>query len=237
MRRSVPREVLEFAASLGFEDWAGGTRHELAVRPFSGRAELGLGRAPDTRAERLACLAATVAACERCRLAQARNRVVFGSGSPTAQLMVVGEGPGEEEDRQGLPFVGRAGELLTRILAAIDLKREEVYIANVVKCRPPKNREPLPDEVEACRGYLEAQIALVQPAVLLLLGRVAAQALLGVQDSLARLRGIWYDWGGIPTRVTYHPAALLRNPQLKRPTWEDVQVVRDRLRELRGGQR
>ncbi len=236
MPKAIPREVCEFVASLGFEELV---MSEISS-PFGpsedrGSEDKGFESVASRELE-LAQLGQQVETCQRCRLAQSRSRVVFGSGSVQARLMVIGEGPGEEEDRRGLPFVGRAGELLTRILASIDLKREQVYIANVVKCRPPKNREPLPDEVAACRSYLEHQIELVKPAILLLLGRVAAQTLLGVPDSLARLRGSWFEVRGIPTRVTYHPAALLRNPQLKRPTWEDVQLVRDRLQELCGGQ-
>jgi DNA polymerase len=155
--------------------------------------------------------------------------VVFGSGDPHADLMFIGEGPGAEEDRRGLPFVGPAGELLTRIIRAIGLEREQVYIANVVKCRPPRNRDPEPDEVTACRGYLEAQIDLVRPRVIVALGRVAAQSLLGNDLPLGRMRGQWYTVRGVDTRVTYHPAALLRNASLKRPTWDDLQQVRDRL--------
>ena len=148
--------------------------------------------------------------------------------------MFIGEGPGAEEDRQGLPFVGRAGELLTRIIQAIDLTREEVYIANIVKCRPPGNRDPLPEEVAACRGYLEQQIDLIRPRIIVLLGKVAAQTLLGNDLTLGRMRGQWYRVQDVETRVTYHPAALLRNSSFKRPTWEDMQVVRDRLAELAG---
>jgi DNA polymerase len=157
--------------------------------------------------------------------------VVFGSGDPGADLMFIGEGPGAEEDRTGLPFVGRAGELLTKIIAAIGFGRGEVYIANVVKCRPPRNRDPQPDEVAACSRYLKAQIELVAPRVIVLLGRVAAQNLLALDAPLGRMRGAWHSVYGIPTRVTYHPAALLRNESLKRPTWEDMQIVRDRLAE------
>jgi uracil-DNA glycosylase family 4 len=146
------------------------------------------------------------------------------------ELMFVGEGPGADEDRQGLPFVGAAGELLTKIIQAIEKTREEVYIANVVKCRPPGNRDPQPDEVAACRGYLDRQIALVRPRVLVALGRVAAQTLLGNDAPIGRMRGQWHQVQGIPTMVTYHPAALLRNQALKRPTWEDMQQVRDFLR-------
>lgn len=182
------------------------------------------------RAAELAALAAAAAGCTRCRLSEGRTKVVFSSGNPAAELMFVGEGPGAEEDRQGLPFVGAAGELLNRIIQAIEKTRDEVYIANVVKCRPPGNRDPQPDEVTACRGYLDKQIALVRPRVLVALGKVAAQALLGNDSPIGRMRGQWFQVQGIPTMVTYHPAALLRNPALKRPTWEDMQQVRDFLR-------
>lgn len=182
----------------------------------------------------LAELAREAASCRACRLCETRDRVVFGTGDPRARLMLVGEGPGAEEDRQGLPFVGRAGELLDRMIRAIDLERERVYIANVVKCRPPGNRDPQPDEVASCRRFLEAQIDLVAPALLVCLGRVAAQALLGTDAPLARMRGAVHRVRGVETRVTYHPAALLRNAALKRPAWEDLQQIRDRLRELTG---
>jgi uracil-DNA glycosylase family 4 len=167
--------------------------------------------------------------CTRCRLANGRQKVVFGAGDPQARLMFIGEGPGAEEDRTGLPFVGAAGQLLDRIIQAIDLSREQVYIANVVKCRPPGNRDPQPDEVAACRGYLERQVDLIRPEVIVTLGRVAAQTLLGNDLPIGRMRGQWFQSFGLPTMVTYHPAALLRNPALKRPTWEDLQQVRDRL--------
>ena len=183
----------------------------------------------DARAAALGTLAEAVAACRRCRLCEGRQQTVFGSGSPTADLMFIGEGPGAEEDRQGLPFVGRAGELLTRIVEAIGMTRDQVYIANIVKCRPPGNRDPQPDEVAACRSYLERQIALVRPRLLVALGRIAAQTLLGNDLPIGRMRGQWFEVLGVPLMVTYHPAALLRNPALKRPTWEDMQQVRDRL--------
>jgi uracil-DNA glycosylase len=180
----------------------------------------------------LSALAAAASTCTRCRLSEGRLTVVFSSGNPAADLMLVGDVPGVEEDRAGLPFVGPAGELLTKILGAIDLKREDVYITNVVKCRPPGNRDPQPDEVAACRGYLEKQIALVRPKLLVALGKVAASTLLGGDGPIGHLRGQWHQVQGIPTMVTYHPTALLRNPALKRPTWEDMQQVRDRLREI-----
>jgi DNA polymerase len=189
-------------------------------------------KTPDAeeRAAQLAALATTVAGCTRCRLAEGRTQVVFGSGNPNAELMLIGEGPGAEEDRQGLPFVGAAGELLTKIIQAMDLRRDDIYIANVVKCRPPGNRDPQPDEVSACRGFLEKQIALVQPRLIVALGKVAAQTLLGNDSPIGQMRGRWYRIHGVPAMVTYHPAALLRNQALKRPTWEDMQQVRDRLR-------
>jgi uracil-DNA glycosylase family 4 len=182
------------------------------------------------RLAELTALAASAEGCTRCRLSEGRHKVVFGSGNPDADLLLIGEGPGAEEDRQGLPFVGAAGELLTRIIQAIEMSRDEVYIANIVKCRPPGNRDPQPDEAAACRGYLERQIALVRPKVIVALGKVAAQNLLGIESPIGQMRGRWYRVHGIPTMVTYHPAALLRNPALKRPTWEDLQQVRDRLR-------
>jgi DNA polymerase len=175
------------------------------------------------------------ASCVRCRLAGGRKTVVFGDGNPDADLMFIGEAPGAEEDRRGLPFVGPAGELLTRIIGAIGLAREQVYIANILKCRPPGNRDPQPDEAAACRGYLDGQIALVRPRVIVALGRIAAQALLGNDLPIGKLRGQWYQVRGVATMVTYHPAALLRNPGLKRPTWEDMQLVRDRLLRPRAG--
>jgi DNA polymerase len=186
-------------------------------------------REQSEEAPELAALAAAAEACTRCRLAQGRQRVVFGSGNPDADLMFIGEGPGAEEDRQGLPFVGAAGELLTKIIQAMDLRRDDVYIANVVKCRPPGNRDPQPDEVAACRGYLERQIELINPRLIVILGKVAAQTLLGNESPIGQMRGQWYQVRGIPTMITYHPAALLRNQALKRPTWEDMQQVRDRL--------
>ncbi len=182
------------------------------------------------RAEALAATATEAEGCAACKLSGGRRHVVFGSGNADAELMLIGEGPGAEEDRLGQPFVGPAGELLTKILRAIDIERPEVYIANVVKCRPPNNRDPEAGEMVACRGFLERQIELVEPRVIVALGRVAAQALLGTNEALGRLRGRWHTVRGVPTRATYHPAALLRYSHYKRPTWEDMQVVRDRLR-------
>ena len=204
-----------------------------APRGMGGAAAAARRPAAEVVAE-LAVLAGQVSGCRQCKLCTTRTQTVFASGDPHARLMLVGEGPGAEEDRQGVPFVGAAGELLNRILAAIGLARDAVYVANIVKCRPPGNRDPEPDEVRACRGYLERQIDLVRPAVIVALGRIAAHELLGNDFSLTRLRGEWHEVRGIPVRVTYHPAALLRNAAYKRPTWEDMQLVRDHLRSLPG---
>jgi DNA polymerase len=221
----LPRELLSYLEEIGF-------RHLYLERP--GRAgEATVDAAP--RAAELAALGARAATCRECALAEGRRSVVFGSGDADAELMFIGEGPGAEEDRRGLPFVGPAGELLTKIIQAIDLTRDEVYIANIVKCRPPGNRDPAPEEVAACRGYLERQIELVRPRLIVALGRVAAQTLLGNDLPLGRQRGQWHEVLGVPTMVTYHPAALLRNAALKRPVWEDMQQVRDRLAAERGG--
>ncbi len=203
-----------------------------AADPHPGK---GAGAEPPEVADSLEELQSHALTCTACALAEGRRKVVFGSGDPKARLMLIGEGPGQREDEQGLPFVGPAGELLTRILGAIDRSREEVYITNVVKCRPPRNRDPEPAEVQACRGFLEQQIDFIQPDVILALGRVAAQSLLGTDRPLGRLRGEWHSVRGVPTRVTYHPAALLRNSSFRAPTWEDVQIVRDRLDEGKGG--
>jgi uracil-DNA glycosylase family 4 len=171
-----------------------------------------------------------VKGCRHCGLCETRTQTVFADGSPSAKLIFVGEAPGRDEDAQGLPFVGRAGQLLNKMIAAIDLKREEVYICNVLKCRPPDNRVPAPEEVERCRPYLEQQIALVNPSVVCALGLSAAQALLQTKASMTSMRGKTFAYRGIPLIPTYHPAALLRNPNLKREAWIDLQRVRDLVR-------
>ena len=174
-------------------------------------------------------IAEVVRSCRKCPLCEGRTMAVPGEGNATARLMLVGEGPGESEDLSGRPFVGRAGELLTKMLEAIQVPRADAYIANVVKCRPPKNRVPLPDERNACLPYLHRQIELVRPKVLLALGGTASAALLDVKSSLGALRSQVHDWNGIPLIVTYHPAALLRNPDWKRPAWDDLRTVRKLL--------
>lgn len=164
--------------------------------------------------------------CTKCDLHKGRNNFVFGSGNPNAKLMVIGEGPGAEEDKQGLPFVGRAGQLLTDILKAIKFSREEVYIGNIVKCRPPDNRTPFPEEMETCLPYLLKQIDLIKPKMILCLGLTAAKGLLKKKDSLTSMRGQVFDYEGIKVMVTFHPAALLRNPNWKKDCWIDVQKFR-----------
>jgi len=179
----------------------------------------------------LQALAKEVAACEKCGLCKDRTQTVFSDGSPNADLVFVGEAPGENEDKQGIPFVGRAGELLTGIIEkGMKLRREDVYICNVVKCRPPGNRDPLPEEKAACEPYLVRQLELIQPKVICALGGHASKTLLKTEESTGRLRGRWHFYHGIPLRVTYHPAYLLRSPGEKRKTWEDVQEVMKVLR-------
>lgn len=170
--------------------------------------------------------------CQLCGLAETRNKFVFGDGNPNADLMLIGEAPGAEEDKSGIPFVGRAGKLLNDILIAIGFRREDVFIANILKCRPPNNRDPLPSEREVCKPYLYKQIDLIKPKVILCLGKVAANVLLDNNESLTKMRGNVYEINGVKTFVTYHPAALLRNPNWKRPTWEDVQKVKKLYDEL-----
>ncbi len=181
---------------------------------------------PIQGAATLDAVAALVAECRRCRLCEGRTNTVPGEGPRDARLVVVGEGPGRTEDETGRPFVGRAGELLTKILAAIDFPRDRVFICNVVKCRPPENRVPLYDEIQACVPYLFRQIELLKPTVILALGGAAAQTLLDTKQSLGALRNQVHRFRGIPVIVTYHPAALLRNPNWKRPTWDDVRIAR-----------
>ena len=164
--------------------------------------------------------------CQKCPLGSLRINFVFGVGNPNSKIVLIGEAPGRDEDLKGEPFVGRAGQLLNKILNAINLKREEVYIANILKCRPPGNRDPLESEVELCLPYLNEQLLIIKPKIILSLGRVAANCLLKTKMSMKDLRGKIFNYRGFRMLVTYHPAALLRNPGLKRPTWEDVQYVK-----------
>ncbi|MDD3154984.1 MAG: uracil-DNA glycosylase family protein [Victivallaceae bacterium] len=163
--------------------------------------------------------------CKNCFLAQARHNVVFGEGDPNADLMFIGEGPGAEEDRTGRPFVGEAGQLLDKMILAMQFRREEVYIGNIVKCRPPGNRTPLPEEAGKCIGFLRRQLALIRPKVIVLLGKTAYQFLMDKNNPITRVRGHWDSFEGIPVMPTYHPAYLLRNPAAKKEVWSDLQQV------------
>lgn len=178
----------------------------------------------------LAAIEARAKVCVKCgELSRCRHRVVFGVGNPRAEIMFVGEAPGRDEDMQGEPFVGRAGELLTKIIIAMGFKREDVYIANVIKCRPPENRTPLPDEVTNCLPYLLSQIELIKPKLIVALGATAVRALLDVQLGITKMRGHWYTFRDIPIMPTFHPAYLLRNPPAKKEVWEDMKAVLEKL--------
>jgi uracil-DNA glycosylase family 4 len=188
---------------------------------------------PWVGAKTLEDLDSMICTCVKCPLGYTRNKFVFGVGDPHADVVFIGEAPGAEEDAQGEPFVGRAGQLLNKILEAVGMRREEVYICNIIKCRPPENREPLPSEMETCVPYLWKQLDLIKPKIILCLGRVAAQVLLKTNDGLNKLRGKVFDYQGSKVLITYHPAALLRNPGWKRPTWEDMQFFKKILDEAR----
>jgi uracil-DNA glycosylase len=170
--------------------------------------------------------------CTRCKLHQGRTKIVFGVGDPGAPLMFIGEGPGYDEDQQGEPFVGKAGQLLDKMIAAMSLRREEVYIANVVKCRPPQNRNPEPDEIAACEPFLRQQIDAIAPRLLVALGKFAAQTLLRSSAPISALRGRWHTYQGIQLMPTFHPAFLLRSPDKKREAWSDLQLVMTEMRRL-----
>lgn len=203
----------------------------LPAPSLKAAADKGTKSYPDTPSPTMDDLMTEVAGCTRCRLSEGRNKLVFGAGNPGSGILFVGEGPGATEDQQGLPFVGRAGELLDRILEAIGLDRKSVYIANVVKCRPPGNRVPAPDEVDACLPVLLRQIGIMKPGVIVALGASAASALLASRKGIGALRGEMHLFRGTPVMVTYHPAALLRSPALKRPVWEDMKKLSALLRE------
>ncbi len=168
--------------------------------------------------------------CQRCKLSGGRKNIVFGSGNPNAALMFVGEAPGEDEDLQGLPFVGRAGQLLTKMIVAMGLSRDDVFIANIIKCRPPANRNPQPDEIAACRPFLEKQIRAIRPKVICALGSFSAQTLLSTQQKISQLRGRFHDYQGFKVLPTFHPAYLLRNPNEKKTVWEDLKKVMEELK-------
>jgi len=199
--------------------------------PVAFPARNGAGEGTEDLRARLQVLTEKAAECTRCELHRARTKSVFSRGNPDTDLVFVGEGPGYNEDQQGLPFVGRAGQLLDRMIAAMGYDRDGVYICNVVKCRPPENRTPLPTEARACAHFLVPQLDLVRPEAIVALGRCAAENLQVVPPA-GRWRGIWGEWRGIPVMPTYHPAFLLRSPQFKKPVWEDLQAV---LKVLKSG--
>lgn len=178
----------------------------------------------------LAGLQDHIGPCTRCKLCKGRTNLVFGTGNPKAKLMFVGEGPGEDEDLSGEPFVGRAGQTLTKMIVAMGFTREDVYIANVVKCRPPNNRNPEPDEIAACMPFLFKQIKLINPKVVVCLGKFAAQTVLNTETAISNLRGRFQERDGITIMPTYHPAYLLRNPSMKKFVWEDLKMVMERLK-------
>ena len=188
---------------------------------------------PWTSAQSLDELNKQICECLKCPLGQTRTNFVFGVGNPKADVMFVGEAPGADEDAQGVPFVGRGGQLLNKIIEAVQLKREEVFICNILKCRPPNNRDPLPSEMDTCTPYLHKQIELVKPKFIICLGRISAQFLLKTNGSLTSLRGKAHDYHGAKLIVTYHPAALLRNPNWKRPAWDDMKMFRTMYDEMK----
>jgi DNA polymerase len=198
-----------------------------AAAPACGPTAADRGASPET----LEIIRADLGDCTRCKLHRlGRRQIVYGVGSPSAELMFIGEAPGHDEDVQGIPFVGRAGQLLTKIIEAIDLKREDVYIANVIKCRPPENRNPEGDEVASCEPFLFRQVQVIRPSVIVALGTFAAQALLRTNDPISRLRGKVFHYGDARLIPTFHPAYLLRSPERKREVWEDMKKVRALLR-------
>ena len=230
------KDFLEFYRALGFEKLAiklkagnpisAGRPQTLNISDssFAGR------RRVQSKEAALEALREEIGDCKRCKLSGKRTHLVFGEGSPDARLMFIGEAPGREEDLQARPFVGEAGKLLTRLIEKMGFRREDVYIANIVKCRPPQNRDPEPDEVEACIPFLKAQILAINPKVIVALGRVAASALTERPIKITKERGIWLEYMGIPLMPTYHPSYLLRNPPGgKRQVWEDIQAVLNKL--------
>lgn len=220
----------QYLKAMGIEQWASRAPAVDAPVPADAEVQEPSGALRDVEIARLdwSALEERVADCTRCELHHGRTQTVFGVGNPQADWMIIGEAPGAEEDRQGEPFVGRAGQLLNEMLRAVGLARESVYIANILKCRPPRNRDPQPEEVDACEAYLQRQIELVDPRLILAVGRIAAQNLLKTETSIGRLRGKVHSYGehGIPLVVTYHPAYLLRSPGEKRKSWQDLQMAR-----------
>jgi uracil-DNA glycosylase family 4 len=237
------RDLLKYLEDLGWRD-VDAASSRAAKKPAAGTAEAAArkpaaahpagGGADPLTAGDLAEMGQRLADCTRCRLCKGRTQVVFGVGNPRARVIFVGEGPGADEDRIGEPFVGKAGQLLNLMLPSIGLRREDVYIANIVKCRPPGNRDPQPDEAAACMPFLRRQIELIDPEVIVLLGRIAARFLLGTTAPISTYRGKWTVWHGRSVLPTYHTAYLLRNPAAKRESWADLKQLKKRLEEEKG---
>lgn len=220
------RKALEFYQELGFEYLP--VKAELRIKSSELRGKTQNSKLNKETA--LKALREKIGDCQRCKLSASRKNIVFGEGNPQARLMFIGEGPGRDEDIQGRPFVGDAGRLLTRLIEKMGFKREDVYIANIVKCRPPLNREPEEDEVNACRHFLGEQIRIINPEVIMSLGKISAHSLINTKVPISKLRGRFYDYMGIPVMPTFHPAYLLRNPKDKQLTWEDAQKVLEKLK-------
>lgn len=230
------RTHLEYQRALGVRSLETGTATARpaeipeAPRPEAVRTETAAPVPVAAGAGGLEAIREELGTCSRCKLAKGRKTIVFGEGNPGAVLVFVGEGPGYEEDQQGRPFVGAAGQLLTDIIEkGMKLAREDVYICNIVKCRPPNNRNPEPDEVDACIGFVKKQIAAIRPAVIVTLGNVPTQSLLGTKQGITRLRGTWQEYNGIPVMPTFHPSYLLRSPGEKAKAWEDIKLVMKKL--------
>lgn len=224
-RMGLIQIIDELSYSLKHLAESGIRRADCSAASLAAVESWGKGRPRPVSGESLADIRTDLGECTRCKLSRSRTHIVFGQGHPHARLMFVGEGPGQEEDLAGEPFVGAAGQLLTRIIEAIKLRREEVYITNVVKCRPPGNRLPEPLEIATCSPFLRRQIATVRPLFICTLGACAAQTLLGTQEPISRLRGRFFEYQGIRVLPTFHPAYLLRNPEKKREVWEDMKVL------------
>ena len=219
------RHHLEEERAMGLEGW-------LKNSTLSAKAAPPASKAPDGVPLTLEDVRKELGDCRRCKLHSGRTNIVFGTGSPKAKLVFVGEGPGRDEDLQGKPFVGLAGQLLTKIIQAIQLTREEVYIANIIKCRPPGNRNPEPDEIRACEPFLIQQLEVIRPKLICALGTFAAQTLLKTEEKISHLRGRFHQYQGIPIMPTYHPAYLLRNPNFKRDVWEDMKKIKKEYEQL-----
>ena len=226
---------VRFCKEIGIEELPSGSRRretQMSKAPKNGNtlSSDDTAAAKPSSVQTLSQIREELGDCTRCRLCETRNSIVFGEGDPKARLVFVGEGPGRDEDLQGRPFVGRAGQLLTKIIQAMKLERKQVYICNVVKCRPPGNRNPEPDEVASCEQFLAKQLKSIDPEVIVCLGSVATGLMLKLKNfKMAQLRGIFHNYGNAKLMITYHPAALLRNPALKKPVWEDMKLVMKEL--------